>query len=216
MVKRHVDDDIESRLATLLRTLVIVQEIPTVEDVVPVKALCWHCCHPFDGPKLQFPVSHDDRTNRFRVVGAFCSWECVKAYNRDTFTRHMSSINSVNIRYYYKQVTGKCDTIRSAPPRVALKAFGGHLTIEEFRKCRDSGLSYELDVTRMVPIVSHTDHTVAIEPKVQHAAAKPVDFADAVCKSDNLRLKRPKPLAHAGRNTLERVLGLNSLIKKKT
>ena len=140
----------------------------------------------------------------------------MKAYDRDTFAPRVSSGKTANIRYYYKKVTGRSiGNVRSAPPRVALKAFGGKLGIEDFRKEFDAGLSYELDVTRLIPVVPLQRGASEPAGAARHEAPTSVDFADATYRSDNLRLKRPKPLAHAGRNTLERVLGLNSLTKKK-
>lgn len=185
-----------------------------------VAPLCWHCSHPFEGIALQFPVRHDDRRNAFKVVGQFCSWPCVKAYNRDTYGLR-SSINDVTIRHYYTRCTGRRDLIRSAPPRVALKAFGGHLAIEEFRQ----GFATHPPVGKadLVSLPVHFLGPFALAVGGPRSAATPskrkatvpegaLDFADVNAR-DTLQLRRPKPLA-VGQNTLERTLGLNSLIRR--
>ena len=211
----EIIDAVDRRIAALLRTLVIAAHPPTTESTSDVPCLCWHCCHAFDGPRLQFPVTYDNRTGLFRVVGSFCSWECIRGYDRDSFAR-ISSPKSSTIRYYYKKLTGRSDTIKSAPPRVALRAFGGNLTIDEFRAARDVRLSYELlDATRLVRVPPPQASFSASVGEPRRCETTVVDFAGTTSTTDNLRLKRPKPLTHAGRNSLERVLGLNSLMKNR-
>jgi len=92
---------------------------------------CWWCCHKFDSNPCYLPTITDDITNRFIVIGNFCSWRCVKAYN-------MSLRNEVTKRLHILKKMLKCvgcnsATIKEAPPRQTLKMFGGHLSIEEFR-----------------------------------------------------------------------------------
>lgn len=205
-----------SKLAQILRSLDVVEgirEIISEKMVESVQRLCWHCCHTWSGPTIPFPMRHDERRNKFTVVGQFCSWECVKAYNRDQYAGIRNSLNSVNIRHYYKKVTGDSRRFVSAPPRALLKAFGGTLTIDEFRRSRDPNLSYSFAPGRFVHVVPQSELAAPSRKKAPETA-KPVDFGDAVCKNDNLRMKRPKPLTHGGRNGLERALGLNSLLKK--
>lgn len=179
--------------------------------------LCWHCCHTWTGPAIGFPVSYDPKRNTFKIAGHFCSWECLRAYNRDSFTGLRNSLQNVNIRHYYKMITGNKHTFKSAPPRCLLKSFGGDMSIREFRDLQNTELSYYVipgsvafvSTQPLVPAIAATEH---LRKPIE---AKPVDFGDAVSKIDNLRLKRPKPLQHGGRNGLERALGLNSLLKQK-
>jgi len=92
---------------------------------------CWWCCHKFDSDPCYLPTITDDITNRFIVIGNFCSWRCVKAYN-------MSLPNEITKRLHILKKMLKCigcnsATIKEAPPRQTLKMFGGHLSIEDFR-----------------------------------------------------------------------------------
>ena len=206
-----------SQLSRILRILDI-QKVSTLLQQQPETAerLCWHCCHPWDGTIIKLPIKHDKRLGKFKVVGQFCSWQCLKGYNRDYVTNIRNSINDVNIRYYRKELTGNTVPVVSAPPRSFLKAFGGTMTIDEFRKtsCSFSESSMWSDV--LIPInTSRFSKSTPANQKTSVDENRQVDFGDAVSKNDSFRLRRPKPLAHGGRNGLERALGLNSLIKIK-
>lgn len=211
-----------SKLSLVLRILEIQtagQIITAKQDDVPVERLCWHCCHPWQGKSIEFPISQDPRLKKFKVVGQFCSWECIKGYNRDNFANLRNSIQDVNIRYYRKMLTGNVVPIPAAPPRSFLKAFGGKMTIDEFRN--NCGHISASEISMWSTVLVQIDNKLATVPDAARKPAatdenKHVDFADASCKNDSFRLRRPKPLAHGGRNGLERALGLNSLIKIKS
>lgn len=216
-----------SFFAAILRASDVCDEETRVGASVPTTSepartdddvrLCWYCCHPWVGAVIPFPVSYDERRDKFKVIGQFCSWECLKAYNRDYYANIRRSINDVNMRHYYKKLTGDTRCFRCAPHRAHLKAFGGTLTIEEFRTMQDPELKYAFSVGNFVPIVrmSENDDRVVDKRKKIGADEAPVDFGNSSYKNDTLKLRRPKPLTHGGRNGLERALGLNSLLKPK-
>jgi len=214
-----------SSLSAILRTLEIHAAAPARDSSSssppPAQRLCWHCCHSWQGESIKFPVSQDFRLKRFRVVGQFCSWECVKGYNRDNYANIRNSIQDVNIRYYRKMMSGNVVPVPAAPPRSFLKAFGGKMDIDEFRKDFSHVATPERSLWSAI-LVQFDNKLTPVSETARKAAAVPapggdhVDFAGASCKNDSFRLRRPKPLAHAGRNGLERALGLNSLIKIKS
>lgn len=209
-----------------------------------VERLCWHCCHGFEGRALRFPVRYDDRRRTFKVVGQFCSWACVKAYNRDRYSNLRASLNAASIRHYMKRCTGRTDVVRGAPPREALRAFGGPMSIADFRRhgqdCQSDDRSDDRDdrgadpsyhvvplpLYFLGPCVAAVDGPgVAAGGDARKQPTKktravvpdgPLDFGDVTTTGggggDTLRLRRPKPLA-VGHITLERALGLNSLIR---
>lgn len=89
--------------------------------------LCWWCCHEISGEILHLP--YEFKNGQFKTHGQFCSWECMKAYNKKN-----GSFRAIDlITLYRKIVYGKIEPIKSAPDRLTLEAFGGKLTIEEFR-----------------------------------------------------------------------------------
>lgn len=95
--------------------------------------LCWHCAHPFEGPAIPLPISYDPNRALFTVVGSFCSWGCVKTFNSERNT-YKKETNALNISLFAMKFFGKPVRITPAPPRQRLQAFGGDMSIEEFRK----------------------------------------------------------------------------------
>lgn len=175
---------------------------------------CWHCCHPFEGQPLPLPVRYDDRQDAFHVMGTFCSWACMKTHNWESAS-YLKSVVVNNITLFHKRCTGALRPIRSAPPRQALKVFGGLMSIDEFRAAAELPVHYTV-----VP-----DNVIVHNPSMQRsqpgdpldrsrAQRRPPDLAASVTfdgvatKNETLRLKRSKPLQH-NRNMLEQSMGLS-------
>lgn len=100
---------------------------------VKSKLVCWHCCHPFEGEGFRLPRSYDPSEKVYHVYGWFCSANCCKAYilEHATFDRgYQMNVFVRMLREVYKIDSG----IIEAPPRIALKMFGGPFDIEDFRK----------------------------------------------------------------------------------
>lgn len=171
---------------------------------------CWHCCHPFDTAPLPMPTGYDDRRDVFHVMGTFCSWGCVKAFNRGDSRTHIQSVNSNLITLFHMKTVGKLAGIRSAPPRLALKAFGGHMDIEEFRAASDRPAAFTILPARLV-VHHHTVHeedlTKTARPKRATDLKEVVNFKDVSVKNETLRLKRPKPLQN-NKNMIEKTMGI--------
>lgn len=114
------------------------KELPDKTDV-----WCWWCCHPFDGVPRFMPTKYDEQRQRYKVTGNFCSWGCAKAFMlydssyvlRNSLSMLTSLIRKINGSYY---------NFPTAPPRSALKVFGGTMTIEEFRN-RDKNEYFEIN-----------------------------------------------------------------------
>lgn len=178
--------------------------------------LCWHCCHPFDGPPLPLPVAHDEKRDEFRVMGCFCSWACMKTYN-GADASYLKHARASLITLFRKRATGmlgRLDNDRrlvghvvAAPPRAMLKAFGGTMTIEEFRAASGEGKAYRFLPPKLV-LHDHLveERHVAATPKPAADLAASVTFAKSAQKNETLKLKRSKPLA--AHNMLERTMGL--------
>ena len=169
--------------------------------------LCWHCCHPFAGQPLPMPIRYNDRTDTFHVVGTFCSWGCMKAYNMDT-NNYMRHVNATVITMFYKRCTGKLHGIRAAPPRLSLQAFGGTMGIEEFRACDANLMILPPKMIMHRPVVEEIPSRLRERPTAKQLQDS-VSFKDATAQNDMLRLRRPKPLtAH---NLLVRTMGVQIL-----
>lgn len=97
--------------------------------------LCWWCCFPFEGPPAGVPVKKDERLDLFVMKGNFCSFECVLAWLRDRPGQYQTFPGGNVARLVAKTLRreGKVLLLKPAPSRESLKAFGGWMTIEEFR-----------------------------------------------------------------------------------
>lgn len=205
-----MDEIIEAWNRILVLNTIQKDAVQVKEKVVEVSRLCWHCCHPWEGETLEYPFSYDNRSGHFKTGGQFCSWECIKGYGRDTMSRTLSGVHQVNIRHYRKMLTGKTDLVIPAPNRIVLKAFGGHLSIEEYRshvREEDYVLNFGLK-TKLVAYDKQEYKTV--DSNVSSTTTeKPLVINATGIQNENMRLKRTKPLAH-GHANIERTLGLNT------
>lgn len=96
------------------------------------KCACYHCSHQFKTAPIPIPKSYDMYSKVFVVHGNFCSLSCAKTYILD---REVSSPHAIAlfIKMAY-EVYGISGDIPTAPPKESLSMFGGHMSIEAFRK----------------------------------------------------------------------------------
>lgn len=120
---------------------------------------CWWCCHQFDSIPIGMPVDFHSKSKKFRVKGVFCSFACMTAY-RECSSKNMNTKSLVS--YLYSKLTAEPvgTKIERAPPREALKMFGGELTIDEFRNS-----SSETKIYKMVeyPMILSRDYIEEID-----------------------------------------------------
>ena len=95
---------------------------------------CFHCCAGFDGPPAAVPTRWDTKRGAFVVYGAFCSWSCAKRFllenpHRLACTAQMSAVWLAQLA----RALGHAGPIHAAPPRAALRAYGGTMSLPEFR-----------------------------------------------------------------------------------
>lgn len=104
---------------------------------------CWWCCHVFETIPLGMPIHYEHSVKKYRTRGIFCSFSCMKSYHDENRLKYYPLIMSL-----YSQITGEFNLknckINNAPPRCALKMFGGQLTISEFRKATSEFKIYKM------------------------------------------------------------------------
>lgn len=175
--------------------------------------LCWYCCHGFDTKPIPLPVDYDEKRDLFRVMGNFCSWNCVKAYNRDRLVNHARRGSAENtLTLFYKRCNGKIQSFAAAPPRFLLSAFGGPMSIQDFREKGLSGISYTQIPVRMIlqeQVVHEHKHNESIRraARAKTNMSDTVDLGQITTNNETLKLRRPKPVK-SNQNMLERTLGL--------
>ena len=146
--------------------------------------LCWHCAHPFGTPPVPKPTSYDMKLNRYNVRGCYCSWSCAAADCR-------SVKETGNLDRMFSTVHGQSKQITPAPPKYVLKAFGGQMSIEEFRGCQEE---YRVVPPRLVVVEGIN---VQKSSTVRQRGNARVDFSRVNTTNEVLKLKRDKPLPHA-------------------
>jgi hypothetical protein len=115
-----------------------------------------------------------------------------------------------------KRVTKKSSPIVAAPPRILLKAFGGYMTIEEYRGSHETS-AWSTPPPRLITY-AQVIHDRKVGEHQRKIAAHTVDLTSqidlgknqsATLQVESLKLKRPKPVKKTS-NMLEIALGLVS------
>jgi hypothetical protein len=123
------------------------------------------------------------------VKGIFCSFACMLAYKDDKKLYN----NNYLINYLYTKLTAdetilnKVNKLQPAPPRCALKMFGGELSIEEFRNS-----SNENKVYKMIeyPMCVHNSYIEEIDIANMKNANSKLFNKESLSKLTNLDDKR--------------------------
>jgi len=120
------------------------------EDVYPHRTniSCWWCCHPFDSHPIGIPIKYEEKTDLFKAVGCFCSFNCAYAHSR----QEKMHIHLSDFKHLYDKMTGVYHEdfqLYPSPPRFVLKMFGGVLSIEEYRAKLIN--TFEIMLTPMIP-----------------------------------------------------------------
>jgi len=177
--------------------------------------LCWWCCHPWEGDVvLHMPYKLEPKTHMYLTMGQFCSWNCVSAYNKDRHSEHKTSTINSFIGVLHKKMTGKLKFPKPAPSRYALKAFGGTLTIEEFRNLNGENIpivSFPGQIHKSQEVIPQNKITFS-DPSANEIKTKLSSINNSNTKTETLKLKRTKPLKR-NVNNLETMMGL--VITKK-
>jgi hypothetical protein len=170
-------------------------------------SVCWWCCHEIPGTTLRLPYKHDPLRDKFLLMGAFCSWGCMKAFNLDRNGVNQGGIVGQNMLLYRKKLCGTrySSGIHAAPNRFALTLFGGGMSIEEFRTYGSNEKITLPDEFKLCSIVEKPKYEVK---SLETSDTKLQEINNASTTNDTLRLKRSKPLKRDKGNTLEKSLGL--------
>lgn len=153
---------------------------------------CWWCCHEFDNKPIGLPDNF--RENLYYTYGYFCSFNCSKAYNLEHSDNKTEEKNCLLLSLKRK-LTNDDSFIKPANPRQSLKIFGGHQTIDEFRK--DFKI---LDKTAILIYPPSKPHKLYIEEEYKQKVVKFQNHVD-------YKVKRSKPLSRTA-NSLNHLLKL--------
>jgi len=89
-----------------------------------------YCQHTFNNKPFFLPYDYNEKIKRYKIMGNFCSPNCVKAYalNSKIYSNKMYIIGQM----YRKLFTANFN-IKPSPPINLLRCYGGTMSIEEFR-----------------------------------------------------------------------------------
>jgi len=176
--------------------------------------ICWWCVHalPID-PPIHLPIKYDSKLNKFSSIGNFCSWQCAKAYAIDMGTSRSGEIQSF-LAMMRRRSIGRYESLWPAPKRQALKCFGGHMTIEEFRGygglVEPPRINYPFEKLYFATAAGGNGPTstkTGVSSNQVQNSGKLMAIENSSTETDTLRLKRNKPLSRAT-SKLENALGL--------
>lgn len=157
--------------------------------------LCWLCCHKCNNLPIYLPERKQD--NNYYVYGYFCSFNCALSYNIEIDDYKVWERTSLLNQLYF-DLTKQINKIYPAPSKYMLKAFGGKLTIEEFRnKSLYIDKSYRFIIPPLKSIIPH------IEEKNNNNNNSNILSND----NNDLVLRRSKPLVRTV-NSIEKIMKL--------
>ena len=162
---------------------------------------CFHCCNNFTTQPLPLPFIYEK--NKFHVKYIFCSWPCMKTYVSESNLSNKNYVFSL-IQQFHKTIHGTPKKIDFAPPRISLIDFGGHLTIEEFRK--DNQAEYkqiEFPLIVSNPKIDKVENYSWIKEDTASTS-----FKNSKKNSDSEELKLERPKVVKKKNTLADAMGL--------
>lgn len=185
----------------------------TREQWQPKGTLCWHCCHDLTDHPVPMPVSYDSRTAIFHVAGEFCSLNCMVAYNRDTGkpARGCGKGDALAIFQFTKVVLGSSrDALKviAAPPRQMLRAFGGWMSIDDFRQ---NQTTYAAMPAKCVLIEQVYHDKMRSESKQRGHVIHPINTHQSdhlPTSGEMLKLKGGAPKKKKRKTILEETLGV--------
>lgn len=110
--------------------------------------LCHNCCHAFDTVPVPLPQAYDHSRRIYYCRGIFCSWNCAKSYNlTNTCVIGRGDRNAyIALLAYRLWVKRKaCKQLKHldrysnysilpSRPKECLRAFGGDVEIDEYRR----------------------------------------------------------------------------------
>lgn len=150
---------------------------------------CWWCKHPYKGDKVELYTKYYDGV--FYGYGCFCSFECREAYNIDLNDEEVFKRSSLSKFHYYKTF-GEFKNIKKADDWKILKAFGGNVSINEFRN----------------NFLEKNDYKYLKPPMISLHTQIEKNNVNVKIETDELKLKRSKPIK-SSKQLLTKFLTIN-------
>ncbi len=165
---------------------------------------CYWCCHKFSTPPLGIPLKYTN--DKFHVYGCYCSLECAAAFNmssKESLDEIFERYNMINL---LSRMIGYKNVVRCAPNRLALKMFGGHLDIDEFRAYSNTSKLININFPPMMTMTQQIEEINESDITNDYKYI-PVDTERINKYKEKIKLRRSKPVTNF-ENTLDHAMNL--------
>lgn len=165
---------------------------------------CYWCCHKFNSVPFGIPVKFYH--NKFHVYGCFCSLECASAYNF-SFAESLDEVwERYNLINLLSRRLGHKNKVKSAPNRLALNMFGGHMEIEEFRQFSETSKVLSVNFPPMTTLTQQVEELNECDINSEYRYI-PIDNERINKYKEKLTLRRTKPVTDY-KHTLDHMMNL--------
>lgn len=202
-------DDPQQVIATGLRVIHLLKDFEEKnknnEWPSNTSISCYWCCHQFTNAPYGIPVKYTG--GKFHVYGCFCSLECAAAYNiasKESIDEVWERHNLINL--LARKVGQRNNFVRPAPNRLALRMFGGHLSIEEFRRYAHTNKIININFPPMMTMTQQIEEINESDINNDYKYI-PIDTERINKYKEKIKLRRTKPL-HDNKNTLDHAMNL--------
>lgn len=167
---------------------------------------CWWCAHKFDNTPFPLPEKYYD--NKFYVFGNFCSPSCACAYNIDINDHKLWERNSLILKLANELSDDNLENIYPAPPKQILNAFGGNISIDEYRMKTKKIYSSRFIIPPMVPLTTLIEESYKDRNKYKWETKVNISKYNNLKK--NIKIKRSGS-SKKTENNLEKIMGLKKI-----
>lgn len=129
VIDRRHKNDTEPRVINVLQDF--EERNKNNEWPLHTSIACYWCCHRFNNAPIGIPINYNNGV--FEVYGCFCSTNCAAAYNFNENTNQDEMWERYQLLNLLSRKMHGVPMVKTAPPRLSLKEFGGHLDIDAFR-----------------------------------------------------------------------------------
>lgn len=165
---------------------------------------CYWCCHGFDTVPCGIPTKYMD--GKYYVLGCFCSLECAAAHNFSTKEGTDEMWERFSLLNMLSRTLGYRDFVKPAPARLALKMFGGHMDIDEFRSYTCTNKTINVNFPPMMTMTQQIEeiHESDLNNDFKYI---PIDTERINRYKEKIKLKRQHPVTNF-KNTLDHSMKL--------
>jgi len=171
---------------------------------VTTSIACYWCCHKFNTVPFGIPVKF--YKEKFHVFGCFCSLECAAAYNFNFAESQDETWERYNLINLLSRKLGHVNRVKPAPNRLALKMFGGHMEIEDFRRFTVTQKVLNVNFPPMMTLTQQIEELNECDVSSEYRYI-PLDHERINKYKEKLTLRRTKPVTEF-KHTLDHMMNL--------